>query len=428
MTPQGIDAIALSIPVFFALIGLELALDRRERRREGRAVYRANDSINDLACGTLQQLVGLFAKTLLFAGYVVVFEKVAVWSLDPGRWSHWLVAFLGVDFCYYWFHRASHEVNFLWAAHIVHHQSEEYNLSVALRQSAIQQFFSMPFYWPLAALGVPPLMYLACDAADTLYQFWIHTRKIGRLGFLESFLNTPSHHRVHHGSNEKYIDRNHAGTLIVWDKLFGTFQREEEEPAYGVTRPLASWNPLWANVHYYVELVSVARRARRWRDKIRIFFAPPGWRPADVPFEPVAYSPVDGRRYDARPPNGLGLLAFVQFLVAMGAVIALLFAAGRWGRPAEVALALFAVWGLANVGGLCDRRPWLPASETLRWLATAATAGVLAPAGARAAAVAAAGVAGLLAVVPVLARRADFDLPTGSRPPVVTPSGERVQA
>jgi len=376
MSPQGLDAIALSIPVFFLLIGVELWIERRERRR----LYRLNDSINDLACGTIQQVVGVFGKTAMFAGYILVFERFALFEIDPTSVGAWLGAFLGVDFLYYWFHRASHEINFLWAAHIVHHQSEEYNLSVALRQSALQQFLSAPFYLPLALVGIPPKLFLAADAADTLYQFWIHTRTIGRLGFLESFLNTPSHHRVHHGSNEKYIDRNHAGTLIVWDKLFGTFQEEEEEPAYGVTRPLATWNPVWANFQYFAELWSVARRARRWADKVRIFLKPPGWRPEDVPFEAVPYTPTQGLKYDARPPEGLGAYAVSQFLLGLACALALLSFEARLAPAQELALAIFAVWTLANVGGLFDRSRWVPVAEAARWGSAALAAALLVPA------------------------------------------------
>lgn len=409
MSQQGFNAIALSIPIFFILIGLEIWIERREQRQDPRrALYRLNDSINDLACGTIQQLAGVFGKTVLFAVYILIFERFRLATLDPGNWAHWPVAFLGVDFFYYWFHRASHEVNFLWAAHIVHHQSEEYNLSVALRQSAVQQFLGAPFYWPLALFGVPPMMFLALDAFDTLYQFWIHTRTIGRMGFLDSFLNTPSNHRVHHGSNEKYIDRNHGGVLILWDKLFGTFQREEEEPAYGVTRPLANWNPLWANVQYLGELIGVARRTARFGDKIRIFLKPPGWRPADVPFEKPPYTPLEGRKYDSRPPEGLAAVAVVQFLLAMGAVIALLFGGTRFGTGVKLALAAFAVWGLVNVGGLFDRRAWLPASELARWAGAVAAVMLFAPDNWRLAAGAAAALLALLAVVPVVRRRASF--------------------
>jgi alkylglycerol monooxygenase len=424
MSQQGFNAIALSIPIFFLLIGLEIWIERREKRPDRRrTLYRLNDSINDLACGTIQQLAGVFGKTLLFAVYILIFERFRLATLDPGNWAHWLAAFLGVDFFYYWFHRASHEVNFLWAAHIVHHQSEEYNLSVALRQSAVQQFLGAPFYWPLALFGVPPVMFLALDAFDTLYQFWIHTRTIGRLGFLDSFLNTPSNHRVHHGSNEKYIDRNHGGVLILWDKLFGTFQREEEEPAYGVTRPLANWNPLWANVQYLGELVAVARRTARLRDKIRIFVKPPGWRPADVPFEAPPYTPLDGRKYDSWPPEGLAAAAVVQFLVAMGAVIALLFTGARFGPGAKAALAVFAVWGLLNVGGLFDRRAWLPASEIARWTAAVVVVGLLAPANVRWLAAAAAALAAVLSIAPVLRRRRRFG-ESGRALPILVAEGE----
>lgn len=416
MSPQGLDAIALSIPVFFLLIGVELLVERGERRR----LYRLNDSLNDLACGTIQQLVGVFAKAALFAGYVLIFERFALLSLDPASPWVWLAAFVGVDFCYYWFHRASHEINFLWAAHIVHHQSEEYNLSVALRQSAVQQFFSAPCYWPLALAGVPPKVFLLVEAFDTLYQFWIHTRTIGRLGPLESILNTPSHHRVHHGSNEKYIDRNHGGTLIVWDRLFGTFQREEEEPAYGVTRPLASWNPLWANAQYFAELFRVARRTRRWGDKARIFFKPPGWRPADVPFEPAPYSPVERLKYDGRAPAGLTAWAFVQFLLGLGGAIALLFLDSRLDGPQQAALALFAVWSLLDSGAAFDRRGWLPPSTALRWSATLLAVPFLLPAPWNLAAAALAALGGIASGVLVRARSSAFTSPAGTPLPLTS--------
>lgn len=404
MSPQGLDAIALSIPVFFLLIGVEIWVERRERRR----LYRLNDSINDLACGTIQQVVGVFGKTVMFAGYILVFERFALFEIDPTSVGAWLGAFVGVDFLYYWFHRASHEINFLWAAHIVHHQSEEYNLSVALRQSALQQFLSAPFYLPLALVGIPPKLFLAADAADTLYQFWIHTRTIGKLGFLESFLNTPSHHRVHHGSNEKYIDRNHAGTLIVWDKLFGTFQEEEEEPAYGVTRPLATWNPVWANFQYFAELWRVAKRTRSWGDKVRIFVKPPGWRPDDVPFETVPYTPIQGLKYDATPPVGLRAYAVSQFLLGLGAAIALLFFESRLSGGQSVAIALFAVWSLLDVGGLFDRSAWVLPAEITRWGTTAIAVAVLAPPPANTPAAVGVALAGALSIALLRSHRSEL--------------------
>lgn len=363
MSPQGIDAIALAVPIFFLLIGLEWWIERRERKK----LYRLNDTLNDLACGAIQQILGIFTRTALFAAYVWIFEHWAWLAVDARNPWVWVAGFLGVDFCYYWFHRISHEVNFLWAAHIVHHQSEEYNLAVALRQSAIQPFFSAPFYWPLALLGLPPTVFVVCEAVNTLYQFWIHTRTVGKLGFVEKFLNTPSHHRVHHGSDAIYIDRNHGGTFILWDRIFGTFQEERHEPHYGVTRPLASWNPLWANWHYWAELWSVARRARRWSDKVRIFIADPAWRPADVPFEPVPYSPIDGRKYDSRAPEWLRPVALLEFFAGLGTALVLLWTGSALEPGIQAALALFAVGSFLDSGALFDRRSWVVWTATLRW-------------------------------------------------------------
>ncbi len=194
-----VDYIVVAIPVFFALIGVELIV----ARWQGRSVYRLNDSVSDLSCGIVQQLVGVAFKTALFAGYIGVFENHRLLQIQVQSTAAWVVCFVGVDFLYYWFHRKSHEINALWAAHVVHHQSEEYNLAVALRQGAFQQGFSWIFYLPLALVGFPPLMFLTLSSFNTLYQFWIHTRTIDRLRPLEWVFNTPSNHRVHHARNPK---------------------------------------------------------------------------------------------------------------------------------------------------------------------------------------------------------------------------------
>jgi sterol desaturase/sphingolipid hydroxylase (fatty acid hydroxylase superfamily) len=174
----------------------------------------------------------------------------------------------------------SHEINAIWATHIVHHQSEEYNLTVALRQSWFQAFFSTLFYLPLAWIGFDPITTVTVIAFNTLYQFWIHTELIKNMGWFEWIFNTPSHHRVHHGSNPEYIDKNHGGTLIVWDRIFGTFQAEQVAPVYGITTPLRSWNPFHANFHYWNDLIQLSARASRATDKLKVFFAAPGWQPA----------------------------------------------------------------------------------------------------------------------------------------------------
>ena len=233
------DPIALAIPGFFVLIAAELGLGAVMGRLGGpRPLYRYVDALTDLGCGVLSQVTGLVLGAVVANGvYTAVYEAGHLWdpprvpgllgNEGPGFFSAsashlllWIFAFIAVDFIYYWWHRAHHRVNLLWAAHVVHHQSEDYNLAVALRQSILTALTSIPFYLPLAILGVPPVTFFVCSALNTLYQFWIHTRLVGKLGPLEWLINTPSHHRVHHGINPAYIDKNHAGVFIVWDRWF----------------------------------------------------------------------------------------------------------------------------------------------------------------------------------------------------------------
>ncbi len=350
------DYIQLAIPVFFVLIGIEVVMARVLERPS----YRLNDSIGDLACGVLQQLGGVFLKTALFAGYAFLYAEHRLFDVPMDAAWAWVACYVGHDFFYYWFHRFSHEVNAGWAAHVVHHQSEEYNLAVALRQGAFQPAVSWVFYLPLAALGFPPVMFLTVSSIDTLYQFWIHTRLVGRLGPLEWVLNTPSHHRVHHARNPRYIDRNHGGTLIVWDRLFGTFAREEDEPVYGITRPLASFNPLWANVHYWTEMWDVARRAARPLDRLRVLWMRPGWRPADLG-GPVGPSEVDRASYvkfDVPLARAVKLYVLGQFAAVLVAATLYLRQSDALPPTLRVAFAAALTWSLTSLGGLLGRRPW----------------------------------------------------------------------
>jgi alkylglycerol monooxygenase len=359
-----VDYIQLAIPVFFILIGIELALGRVLERDS----YRLNDSIGDLSCGVLQQVTGVFLKTALFAGYALLYAGYRLFEIPMDAAWAWVVCYLGHDFLYYWFHRASHELNAGWAAHVVHHQSEEYNLAVALRQGAFQPAISWIFYLPLAVLGFPPAMFLAVSSIDTLYQFWIHTRLVGRLGPLEWVLNTPSHHRVHHARNPRYIDRNHGGTLIVWDRLFGTFAREEDEPVYGITRPLASFNPLWANVHYWAEMWDVSRRARRPLDRLRVLWMRPGWRPSDLggPVGPTEVDRASYVKFDVPLGPAVKLYALVHFALILVATTLYLRQSEALSAGARIAGAALVVWGLASLGGLLDRRSWAAPLEAAR--------------------------------------------------------------
>ena len=382
---SGIPYITYAIPFFFLLIGLEFAAGLALHRDD----YRLNDSLSDLGCGIADQVIGLFLKTAVFAGYLWCYQFVTVreWNLVAvetysagGKWAAAVALLLGVDLGYYWFHRISHERNLPWAGHVVHHSSEEYNLTVALRQGATQSLFSWVFYLPLALLGFPPLWFLAVSAFDTLYQFWIHTRVIDRLGPLEWVLNTPSHHRVHHARNAQYLDKNYAGVLIVWDRWFGTFEPEVEPPVYGLTKPLDSWNPVWANLHVWADLVRDAWMAPRWADKLRVWIAPQGWRPAGVPARtpPAPLDPAHVDRYDARAPTRVSLYVSLQFLATLGFAVSLLVTAPqRTDHAVLVASVAFVLWSLSNGAGLTERRWWAGASESLR-LAVVTTLAIVA--------------------------------------------------
>ena len=367
-----VNYIVLAIPVFFLLIGVELLAVRVAGRHD----YRLADSVNDLSCGILDQLLEVFLKAALFAGYGFVYERFRVASMPASSVAAWALCFVGVDFLYYWFHRMSHEVNAFWAAHVVHHQSEDFNLAVALRQGSFQSAISWLFYLPLAWLGFPPAMFLTLTSANTLYQFWIHTRLIGHLGPVDAVLNTPSNHRVHHGRNPKYIDRNHGGVLIVWDRLFGTYQAEEEEPVYGITQPLASWNPVWANLHYWLEIFDVARQAPRPLDKLRVFAKPPGWRPAELGGSqaPPEVEVATYRKWDSAAPPAYTVYAVVQFVLVLGATSYLLFRQESLSHPSLVVAALLVVWSLVVVGGLLEGRRWALPVEVARLATLAAFA------------------------------------------------------
>ena len=356
------NPISLSIPIFFFLIGVELLVGYLKQKK----LYRFNDALTNINLGIGQQTVGIAMKVLLAFGYFLLYENARIITIENNVYTV-IILILGVDFFYYWFHRMSHEINFLWAAHIVHHQSEDYNLSVALRQSWFQGWFSWAFYLPLAVIGFDPYVFYQIVAFNTLYQFWIHTTTIKSLGALEWVFNTPSHHRVHHGTNPKYIDRNHAGSLIIWDRMFGTFKLEEEEPVYGITTPLASWSPVWANVHYWIELWNLAKRSSGF-DKIRVFFKPPGWQPdylggfqAPPEIDKIAYRKFD---YDGLKHDHI--YVFFVFLVCLGLSSAILFLKDSISPIPLYATMSYLLVTLGISGGLMENRKWLIPAEYAR--------------------------------------------------------------
>ncbi len=364
------NLIALAVPVFFISIAIEIVASLLMKRK----VYRFNDSVSDLSAGMLQELVGVFTKVLLFGVYILIFDAIhKPQNAVPGQAYGipinivtWIAVFLLVDFIYYWFHRNSHNIAVIWGSHEAHHSSQEYNLSVALRQGAFQRLFSFPYYLPMALVGFSPLQFMVCSQINTLYQFFIHTRLVNKLGFLEHFMNTPSHHRVHHGVNPKYIDKNHAGMLIIWDKMFGTFQVEEEEPYYGTVKPLTTFNPVWAQLHYWWHLIQLSRQCRGL-DKLKVWFKGPGWKPdylggkATIP----EINPHGYKKYDAENLTSLKLYAGLVFAVTLP-VFLIMQQTKDLPLIQQAILAVPAIIGLTATGGLMMRKKWGLVVEMVR--------------------------------------------------------------
>jgi alkylglycerol monooxygenase len=362
----GPNYIALAVPFFFVLIGVELLV----ARRRGQTVYRFADAITDLGCGVTQQITLLFLNGFLFVGYFWVYRHARLVDLGRHPIAAWTVALIGVDFFYYWWHRASHRVNLFWSAHAVHHQSEDYNLAVALRQAVLTPITSLPFALPLAMVGIPPIVYIAAEALSTLYQFWIHTALVGRLGPLETVLNTPSHHRVHHARNPEYIDRNYGAILIVWDRLFGTYAPEREPPIYGITKPFRSFDAIWAQLQPVVDLVATARRAPGLRDRLRVWLAPPE-RAFDWEATHATARGLDAQKFEVAVTSRLRGYLLFNFALVVVATFCLMWWRDRLSSPLLVVGAVLVLLAMLSIGALVESRRWARRLEAARVVVSA---------------------------------------------------------
>lgn len=266
------NLIHLAIPGFLALLILEAMAAARMQRDS----YDLKDTAASLTMGIGNVLISLVSKAMVFAIFSFA-HRFAIFSIGHQWWA-WIVLFFGDEVSYYAFHRASHECRFFWASHVIHHSSQRYNLSTALRQTWTGGFCSFIFWLWLPIVGFSPVMVLTMQAISLLYQFWIHTELVRSMGPLELILNTPRHHRIHHASNERYLDRNHGGTLIIWDRLFGTFSPETEAPTYGLTTNIGTYNPLRIAFHEWSDMWKDFRQAGSLANRLRVVFGRPGWK------------------------------------------------------------------------------------------------------------------------------------------------------
>ena len=268
------NLVLYSIPAFIIAMVLEWMWIRRDPTLVG---YAARDTTASISFGLLNIGMSAIAKLASIPFFIFIYDhRIADLGRPDEPWS-WLVLLFAEDCCYYWFHRTHHQVRALWAVHVNQHSSEHYNLSTALRQTLFTPFTGPIFWAPLALLGYPPAMIFTAQAWSLLYQFWLHTEAIGRLGPLEWVMNTPSHHRVHHGKNVEYLDRNHAGIFILWDRMFGTFAPERARVRYGLTKDIHTFHLFHIGFHEWAAIFVDVRRAPSLRAKLGYIFAPPGW-------------------------------------------------------------------------------------------------------------------------------------------------------
>lgn len=310
------NALKIGILIFVILIGFELLISRLMKRK----VYTLMDTISGLSSGLTNNIKTIFKLTIVIISYTWLVEYLAIFEM-PTTWQVYVLAFVLIDFAAYWSHRWNHEINLFWNRHIIHHSSEEFNLSAALRQP-ISTLFDVYFflYIPMAILGIPLEVIAILAPLHLFAQFWYHTRLINKMGFLEKIIVTPSHHRVHHAINPEYIDKNYAAIFIVWDRLFGTFQEEKDEiPAvYGVKKPVATWNPILINFMHVWQIAKDAWRTEKLWDKVRIWFMPTGWRPADMNEKyPIIYNenPYEQVKYTTVSTPFLSVWSVLQLLI-----------------------------------------------------------------------------------------------------------------
>ncbi len=371
---MDVNPIVLSIPIFAVLIIIEVIIQWVNKRK----LYRLNDAVTNINCGITQQISGIFLKLFALGIYQFIFEHWAIWQI-PTNWYTLILLFVATDFAYYWAHRMSHEINLFWSAHVVHHQSEDYNLSVALRQSSFQTIWTSIFFFPLAIIGFNTLDFALMAALTTLYQFWIHTELIGKLGFIEYIFVTPSHHRVHHGRNPKYIDKNHGGTFIIWDKLFGTYQKEEEQPTYGVTTPINSWNPVWANFVHFKVMWKEMKRMPRFADKINYVFYKPGWLPANLGgYRPAqAVNRTTYAKYETVVSKKINSYVFFQFLSILAFTTWFLFNQAQLALLLKAGAAVLIMITAITAGGMFEMKKWVHWAEKFRLMAVLAIGAAL---------------------------------------------------
>jgi len=348
----------IAMPIFLILVLFE----KWYGWKTGKDTVRIMDMISSLSSGVTNVTKDVLGLSFAIISYGWMYENLALIHIQENIWVY-IIAFVALDFSGYCIHRIQHTTNVFWNAHIIHHSSEEFNLACALRQS-ISVFFRIFtfFLLPAALLGIPGNVIAIVAPLHLFIQFWYHTQLIGKMGFLEKIIVTPSHHRVHHAINPEYLDKNYSQVFIIWDKMFGTFQEEQDHipPVYGITRPAATWNPVKINFQHMYLLIRDAWRTKNWNDKLRIWFMPTGWRPADVAEKYPVYKIQDVynfKKYNPESSKSLQTWSFIQLFILLSFISFLIGNLASIGSPGIFLYGLFIFVYIYAMTELMDGNP-----------------------------------------------------------------------
>ncbi|HTJ50670.1 MAG TPA: sterol desaturase family protein [Cyclobacteriaceae bacterium] len=362
LTNRSLNYAAFAIPAFFVFLGLEYVTAFRQKKDE---LFKFDSSIANISIGIAERLLNLFLTASFYGVFTFIYENFAIWSI-PNHWAVWIILILVTDLVWYWYHRFGHEVNLFWAAHIVHHHSEEFNYSVSARITTLQAIVRNIFWCILPLAGFHPAMIMTILVVHGTYSFFTHTQIINKLGWLEYILITPSHHRVHHSSNEKYLNKNYGDLFVFWDKLFGTFEKEDEKPVYGLTHPLKSHSFVWQHFHYFMELAYAVSTVKGFIPKLRIIFGKPEL--LDQNIRPELEKTYLSEKIEANPTFRYKSYLVIQIVIT---VLILFFVTLFYFQLNVVEIlvaASFILLTLVNCGAMLEQRRWIYYLENTRLL------------------------------------------------------------
>ncbi|PUZ21245.1 sterol desaturase family protein [Chitinophaga costaii] len=343
---------AFAIPLFLALMGAEWWYSRKT----GKHYFNFRNSISNLNVGIAERLIDTFTTGIFYFVYLYLYKHFALFHFKSSI-LQWIALLICTDFIWYWYHRLAHEMNIFWAAHVVHHQSDDFNYTVSARITVFQAIIRTGFWAVLPVLGFAPGMITSMLLVHGLYPFFIHTRTIGKLGFLEYFLVTPSHHRVHHASDEDYLDKNYGDVFIIWDKLFGTFVAETHEPVYGLTKPLESHSFLWQHFHFYLELLHGVRRTEGFKNKIKLIFGKPDL--LDPTIRPKLEEKYLLRNDTVQATRRLHDYVVIQIAITLAGLFTFLLLEYYIPAFVQALITLFILITLINCGAILEQRRWV---------------------------------------------------------------------